>query len=99
MGDASYRRRMSNSAKHLIRSTLGAGVAAGLSTVLLLASAGQAAGGTTQTMRIFDRPVSLTLHRPDGSVVTHPPYPQTKPGDVLDVVSLAYSGNHAKHAK
>ncbi len=87
------------SAKHLIRIMLAAGVAAGLCAALILASTGEAAGGKTQTLRFFEQPVSLTLTRADGTVVRRAPYPEAKAGDVLDIASLAYAGNHAKHAK
>ncbi len=63
----------------------------------LLPSAGQAAG-RTQTLRFFDKPVSITLTR-GGKVFDHAPYPQAKPGDVLDVNSVDYVGTHAKHGK
>ena len=64
----------------------------------LLPSAGQAAG-RTQTLRFFDKPVSITLTRPGGTVIDHAPYPEAKPGDVLDVNSVAYAGTHLRHAK
>ena len=65
--------------------------------VALLPSAGQAAG-RTQTLRFFDKPVSITLTR-GAKVFDQAPYPQAKSGDVLDVNSLDYVGTHAKHAK
>ena len=68
------------------------------SALALLPSAGQAAG-RTQTLRFFDKPVSITLTRPSGTVIDHAPYPQAKPGDVLDVNSVAYAGTHLRHAK
>jgi hypothetical protein len=58
----------------------------------------QAATGKTQTLRFFDNPVSLSLTTPNGKVISHPPYPQPQAGDVLNVYSLDYSGNHAHHA-
>ena len=64
----------------------------------LLPSAGQAAS-RTQTLRFFDKPVSITLTRPGGTVIDHAPYPQAKPGDVLDVNSVAFAGTHLRHAK
>lgn len=87
------------SAKYLIRIILAAGVAAGLCAALILASPGEAAGGKTQTLRFFEQPVSLTLTRADGTVVRRAPYPEAKAGEVLDIASLAYAGNHTKHAK
>ena len=74
---------------------------------LLVASAAAAfvvtavngAPGRTTTLRFYDKPVSITLTRADGTVVRHAPYPRPKDGDTLDVVSLDYQGNHARHAK
>ena len=71
--------------------------AAAACVLALLPSAGAQAGGRTQTLRFFDKPVSITLTRPSGVVVDRPPYPQAKP--VLDVNSIAYVGTHASHAK
>jgi hypothetical protein len=65
---------------------------------LSLLPAGQAAG-RVQTLRFFDKPVALTLTRANGSVVKHAPYPEARPGDVLDVYSLGYAGTHASHGK
>ena len=73
-------------------------VAAAACALALLPSAGQAAG-RTQTLRFFDKPVSVTLTRPGGTVIDHAPYPEAKPGDVLDVNSVAYAGTHLRHAK
>jgi hypothetical protein len=56
------------------------------------------AAGSTQTFRIFDKPVALTLTRSNGEVIRQPPYPEAKPGDLLDVYSLEYVGNHLHHA-
>jgi hypothetical protein len=72
--------------------------AAAACALALLPSAGAQAGGRTQTLRFFDKPVSITLTR-GGRVFDHAPYPQAKPGDILDVNSLDYAGTHAKHAK
>src|SRR4051794_16646366 len=66
--------------------------------VLLSPGAGQAAG-RTQTLRVFEKPVSIKLTRADGTVVTHAPFPQAQPGDVLDANGLDFVGNHAHHAK
>jgi len=73
-------------------------VATAACALALLPSAGQAAG-RTQMLRFFDKPVSITLTRPSGTVIDHPPYPEAKPGDVLDVNSVAYAGTHLRHAK
>jgi hypothetical protein len=82
---------------HIIRPLLGA-LAAGLCALVMWPGAGQAAG-TTQTLRVFDKPVALTLTHPDGTVVRHAPFPEAKAGDVLDVYALDYVGNHRKHEK
>src|SRR5690349_22442368 len=60
--------------------------------------AGQAAG-RTQTIKVFDKPVSIKVTHADGTVVTHAPYPEPQAGDVLEVNSLDFVGNHAHHAK
>lgn len=73
--------------------------AAAACALALLPSAGAQAGGRTQTLRFFDKPVSITLTRPGGVVIDRAPYPEAKPGDVLDVNSVAYVGTHASHAK
>jgi hypothetical protein len=78
-----------------IRTLLGAG-AAGLCALALWPGAGQAAG-KSQTLRIFDKPVSMTLTSADGTVVRHAPFPEAKPGDVLDVYALDFVGNHRHH--
>jgi hypothetical protein len=57
------------------------------------------AASRTQTLRFFDKPVSIKLTHPDGTVVDHAPYPDPAPGDTLDVNSLDYKGNHTHHAK
>jgi hypothetical protein len=58
-----------------------------------------ATAGKTQTLRLFSKPASITLTTTDGTVIRKPPYPEPKPGDVLDVNSLDYVGNHRHHAK
>jgi hypothetical protein len=67
----------------------------------LAASSAAAAGGghKTQTLRFFDKPTSIVVTTADGKVVDKPPYPEPKPGDVLDVYSLDFAGNHRHHAK
>jgi hypothetical protein len=65
---------------------------------VLLPSTGQASG-RTQTLRVYDKPVSTTLTHADGTVVAHAPYPEPKAGDTLDVDSLDYAGNHVHHAR
>ena len=74
-----------------------AGVAA--ICALALAPGSGAATGRTQTLRFFDKPVSLKLTHADGTVATGAGPSEPKPGDTLDVNSLVYRGNHARHAK
>jgi hypothetical protein len=53
---------------------------------------------STQILRIFDKPVTTTLTTTNGKVISHPPYPQPQAGDILDVYSVDYVGNHGHHA-
>lgn len=85
--------------KSLIRIVLAAGVAAGLCAALLFASSGQAAGGKTETLRIFEKTRSIQLTKADGTVLKKRPLPEPKAGDVLDIVFDVFTGNHVKHAK
>ena len=55
--------------------------------------------GKTQTLHIFDKPVSISLTTAVGRVIAHPPYPDAKAWDVLKVYSLDYIGNHSHHAR
>jgi hypothetical protein len=71
---------------------------ASTAAVMLLPVAGQAAD-RTQTLRFFDKTVSMKLTRADGTVVKRAPFPDAQPGDVLDVNSLDYRGNHVHHAR
>jgi hypothetical protein len=66
---------------------------------LALAPGAAQAARHTQTLRFFDKPVSIQLTRADGTVVAHPPYPEARPGDVLDVDSLDYRGDHRHHSR
>jgi hypothetical protein len=77
---------------------LGAAVAVLPCAAVLWPSAGEAAG-RTKTIKAFSKIVSLTVTHPDGTVVDHPPFPTVAPGDVLDVYSLDFRGNHKHHAK
>ena len=61
-------------------------------------SGAHAGAASTSLLRIYDQPVTTTLTTTSGQVASHPPYPRPKPGDVLDVYSLDYSGNHLHHA-
>jgi hypothetical protein len=77
---------------------LAAATTAVIGTLVLWPGAG-AAASRTQTLRLFDKPVSLKVTHADGTIVSRPPYPEPKPGDTLDVNSLDYRGDHAHHAK
>jgi hypothetical protein len=57
----------------------------------------RASSAQTQSLRYFDRPVLTTLTTSTGKTINHPPYPQPAAGDVLDVYSLDYRGDHAHH--
>jgi hypothetical protein len=96
---------MTIATKHLIRIILAAGVAVGLCAALLLAASGQAAGGKTKTLRLYEKTRLIQLTKVDGRVLTHDgkhePIAETEPqpGDVLDIVFDVFDGNHVKHAK
>jgi hypothetical protein len=66
---------------------------------LALWPAAAQAAGRTQTLRVFDKTVSVKLTKADGTVVGHAPFPDPQPGDVLDADSLDFVGTHAHHAK
>jgi len=79
-----------------IRVALGL-VGAAACAVALAPAAGQAAG-STKTLRFYDKPVAMSLTTTGGKVITQPPWPEPKPGDVLDVYSLDFKGDHVRHA-
>ena len=64
-----------------------------------VSSAGAAAAGKTQTLRLFSKDVSMTVTHADGTVDRKPPFPEPQAGDTLDVNALDYLGNHRHHAK
>jgi len=80
---------------HRLILALAVSVAAALCIAAALPSAGQAAGRTV-TIKAYSKIVSLTLTRPDGTVVTQG---EPQPGDVLDIYALDFRGNHKRHAK
>ena len=55
------------------------------------------AAAHTQTLHVYDAPEKVVLTGPNGKVITDPSK-QPSPGDLLDVYSLEYVGNHAHHA-
>jgi hypothetical protein len=79
-----------------VRTVIGVGAALACA-VALWPSAGQAAG-TTKTLRFYDQPQAITLTTAAGKVIKRPPFPQAKRGDVLDVYSLDFEGDHLHHA-
>lgn len=86
--------------RHKTAAVAGTVLAIAAATAIPVGLAGaQASSSKTQTLRIFDKPVATTLTTPNGKVISRPPYPQPGPGDVLDVYSLDYTGNHRQHAK
>jgi hypothetical protein len=56
-----------------------------------------AAAAHTRTLHVYDAPEKVVLTGPNGKVITDPSK-QPGPGDVLDVYSLEYVGNHSHHA-
>jgi hypothetical protein len=64
-------------------------------------SAGETAGKNrkTETLRFFDKPVAFTYTAVDGTVTPHPPARPPQAGDVFEIDSLAFSGDHRRHAK
>jgi hypothetical protein len=83
---------------HRLIVVLVAAVVALLCAATLWPAPGQAAG-RTKTLKVFSKATLITLTHPDGTVVDHPPFPDAAPGDVLDVYSLDFRGNHKKHSK
>ena len=77
-----------------------AGVAAaiGAGAAVPAITGARPATGKTQTLRFLDKPVTISLTTSSGKVINHPPYPQPQAGDVLNVYSLDYPGNHSHHA-
>jgi hypothetical protein len=77
---------------------LAIGVLVALFATVSVSSAGASAARKTETLRFFSKVVSITVTTADGTVIRNPPYPEAKPGDVLDVNALDYRGNHRHHA-
>jgi hypothetical protein len=63
------------------------------------AHADASGAGKTQTLRFFSKDVSIKVTTTDGTVLRRPPFPEARPGDVLEVNSLNYVGNHRRHAR
>jgi hypothetical protein len=78
-------------------------IAAALLTVVCVAAlwpaAGHAADRRHVTIRVFSKLVGLKLTKPDGTVITTQQEEDPQPGDVLDVYSLDFRGDHKHHSK
>jgi hypothetical protein len=72
---------------------------AGAAGAGLLASAGDAAAGGPEILRVFQKTRSLQLTKADGTVDERLPLGEPEPGDVLDGVFALFPGNHVKHGK
>jgi hypothetical protein len=86
----------------LVLATLVAVIAAltGAAALAMGKSAASASGpGKVETLRFFSKDVAIRLTTADGTVFRKPPFPQPQPGDVLEVNSLDYVGNHRRHAR
>jgi hypothetical protein len=69
--------------------------------VVAVAAVPAAAGarpGKTETLRFFDKVDAIVLTHADDTVAKAP-FPEPVAGDVLDVYSSEYAGNHKRHAK
>jgi hypothetical protein len=75
-----------------------AGLAAAVACAVALSPASGQAAGTTKTLRFYDKPVAMSLTTASGKVITQGPFPEPKPGDILDVYSLDFKGDHQHHA-
>jgi hypothetical protein len=79
--------------------TLIRALAIALAASLGLASSAFAAKGKTETIRVFSKQLSFTYTSVDGTVSQSPPDGPPQAGDVFEIDSLDYAGNHKKHAK
>ena len=70
-----------------------------LAASLAIAPPAFAAKGKTETIRAFSKPVSFVYTSVDGTVTQGPPAGPPQAGDVFEISSLDYVGNHKKHAK
>jgi hypothetical protein len=77
-------------------------LAIALAASLALAPAAAGSAGKTETIRVFSKPVSFTYTSVDGTVNQTPPAPpeaEPQPGDVFEIDSVNFVGNHKRHAK
>lgn len=82
--------------KHNVRIAVAVAAVSAAAVIPAIASAG--GGGKTQTLRFYDKAQSLILTRADGTVISHPPYPEAAAGDRLDIFALDFAGDHKRHA-
>ncbi len=66
---------------------------------LALCPASAIAAKKTETIRVFSKPISFTYTAVDGTVTQGPPDAQPRAGDVFEIDSLDFVGNHKRHAK
>ena len=79
---------------------IAAGAAAALGLMAPSPSSGAAAGkAKTETLRFFSKPVSFTYTAIDGTVTQQPPAREPQVGDMFEIDSIGFAGNHRRHAK
>ena len=66
---------------------------------LAVAPAAFAGKRKTETIRAFSKPVSFVYTSVDGTVTPGPPDAPPQAGDVFEISSLDFVGNHKKHAR
>jgi hypothetical protein len=66
---------------------------------LAVAPAAFAGKRKTETIRAFSKPVSFVYTSVDGTVTQGPPDAPPQAGDVFEISSLDFVGNHKKHAR
>src|SRR3954451_24975639 len=79
--------------------TQGGIVALALTATLALAPGALAAKPKTETFRVFSKNVSFTYTSADGTVTQGPPAGPPAAGDVFEIDSLDFRGDHQRHAK
>ena len=70
-----------------------------LTASLAVAPAAFAGKRKTETIRAFSKPVSFVYTSVDGTVTQGPPDGPPQAGDVFEVSSLGFVGDHKKHAR
>jgi hypothetical protein len=81
---------------HLVRFLV---VAAGAAALVAATPPAGEAAAKTETLRFFDKPVSFTYTAVDGTVTHQPPAGPPQVGDMFEIDSLGFAGNHRRHAK